>query len=444
MWKKGIRLKIVLLVSFLLLMGGATFAATQEAASGLTKEQIIAQSKPSVVRILIEVKPADKELHQFYFSGARKIKEPIRAMAGTGIVVNENGYILTAYHVAYPLGQSPTLYVRLSGEGDFPAKIVADDKERQLACIKIDKSKLQPLAFASKPMERGNSAYAIGYPLAASLTDMDAESTFTSGEVSAIKRTRQEATFIQTNAAISLGNAGGPLLNERGHIGGIVVYSSDPSFASKYFNIYGSFKELFETSVSGAGIGFAVPATYAENMLTNAQIPFIVAPQSVIPPTPDHWYKKYWKELLLGIIIVILIIIVIAFLLSRRKRIPVAQAQQTATPSSSAPLGSKSTVLAFGSIKFTSGELAGKSFAVTANGLNIGRDGNNDVVLKTETVSRKHCWIGPSGSGMIVKDTGSTNGTYVNGVKIEGTKPVTVGDTVSLSKSGQEAFTISE
>jgi len=471
MLKKWIKIEIVLLFSFVFLMSGVVFA--------MTPEDIVTQSKPSIVRILIEVKPRDNELLQFYSRTAQRLREPIRVKAGTGFVINRDGYILTAYHVISPMGKSPTIYVRLPKEGDYLAEIVAEDRERQLACLKIKKNDLQPLSFAANPMSVGNEVYTMGFPLAAVTSEVtDQEASFTEGKVSAIKQTRQESEFIQTNAAINLGNAGGPLLNKDGQVGGVIIYSNDKSFVGRYFRHYGSFQELFGTDNHAVGIGFAAPAKYAVNMLSNANInmdagpssssqPAAVQPQTTAPSgepqttmpfnppqTTLPWYEQHQKLLWGGLIglLILGLIAVIAIVLGKKKLLPESQPQRqsapampSAPPMSSAEVG-KSTSISFGALKCTNGELAGKVFPLTAKGLNIGRDADNDIRLTSETVSRKHCWIGPSGSGIVAKDLGSTNGIYINGVKAEGTgtKPFKPTDVLSLSKSGQEAFTLTE
>lgn len=446
MWKK-VRWGIGFSLLVLFLMIDLAFA--------LTPEEIVTNSNPSIVRILIEVKPRDNRLLQFYNRANERFKDPIRVKAGTGFIINPEGYIMTAYHVVTPLGLSPTIYVRLPKEGDYLAKIVAEDKERQLACLKIEKNNLQPLAFAEEPLAVGNEVYTMGFPLAAVTSQItDKEATFMEGKVSAIKQTRQEAEFVQTNAALNLGNAGGPLLNKDGQVGGIVVYSNDKSFSGKYFKSYKTFIELFEDTPS-VGIGFAAPTKYALNLLTNANIQITTGGINVTPPLPggpaanadnvvveppigskhqptDNSFIKW----LLGGLALLILIGLIAYILGKKK--PVTE---TASPM---PAGAKNTSISFGSIKFTNGELEGKTFSLTAKGFNIGRDSDNDICLTAEIVSRKHCWIGPTGDGIVVKDIGSTNGTYINGSKIEGTKTVKPGDVISLSKSGQEAFTILE
>ena len=70
----------------------------------------------------------------------------------------------------------------------------------------------------------------------------------------------------------------------------------------------------------------------------------------------------------------------------------------------------------FGRIQFTSGSLSGRTFAISKEGLWIGRDPKCAVVLQDDSISGRHAWIVPADGNIVVIDKGSTNGTYVNSV----------------------------
>ena len=423
-------------------------------ARALTSEEIVNNSKPSVVRILIEVKPGDnKLLHYYYSKNARKLNEPVRVKAGTGFVINKNGYILTALHVVTPLGATPAIYVRLPKEGDYLAEIVATDKERQLACLKIKKIGLQPLILSETQLNAGSEVFSMGFPFAADMSVLtDQEATFSEGKVGAIKQSRQEAQFIQTNAAINPGNFGGPLLNKEGHVCGIVIFSADRSLKAQSLNKI--FESIFAEKNIPEGIGFASPTKAVINMLTTDKIEFMTTmptppPKAVIKeihPTKS-WFEQ--NMMMIGGAFVLLIAGLFAIVMMRKKTADEAKPQPfTAMPQTSTTISpgtsAKSTSISFGSLKCTNGELMGKMFPLTGKGLNIGRDSDNDICLNTEIVSRKHCWVGMSGNEITTRDIGSTNGTYVNGNKIKGPQSIKFGDIISLSKSGQEAFVVME
>jgi S1-C subfamily serine protease len=139
---------------------------------------------------------------------------------GTGVVLTSDGEILTNAHV---IEDATEVVVRFAGETEpRVAKILASDFGNDLALIKVDVTGLTAATFA-KPgsVQIGDTVVAIGYALA-----LDGGPTVTSGIVSALKRTIETDSgalnsLIQTDAAISSGNSGGPLVNLKGEVVGI-------------------------------------------------------------------------------------------------------------------------------------------------------------------------------------------------------------------------------
>ena len=139
---------------------------------------------------------------------------------GTGVVLTSNGEILTNAHV---VEGATSVVVRFAGETEpRVAKIMATDIGNDLALIKVEATGLVAATFA-KPgsVKIGDAVIAIGYALA-----LDGGPTVTSGIVSAMKRTIETESgalnsLIQTDAAISSGNSGGPLVNLNGEVVGI-------------------------------------------------------------------------------------------------------------------------------------------------------------------------------------------------------------------------------
>ncbi len=139
---------------------------------------------------------------------------------GTGVVLTSNGEILTNAHVVEDASE---VVVRFAGETEpRVAKILASDAGNDLALLKVDITGLVAATFA-KPgsVQIGDAVVAIGYALA-----LDGGPTVTSGIVSALKRTIQTDSgalnsLIQTDAAISSGNSGGPLVNLKGEVVGV-------------------------------------------------------------------------------------------------------------------------------------------------------------------------------------------------------------------------------
>ena len=147
---------------------------------------------------------------------------------GTGLVLTADGEIITNAHV---VGDAKTVHVRLNGESEpRDASVVIADPSRDLALLRIKATGLSPATFAAPNDVRiGDEVLAIGYAL-----DLDGDPTVTLGIVSSLGRTLATETgalkgLIQTDAAISSGNSGGPLVNALGQVVGIntLVSSSE-------------------------------------------------------------------------------------------------------------------------------------------------------------------------------------------------------------------------
>ena len=153
--------------------------------------------------------------------------------SGTGVVLTSDGEILTNAHV---VEGATKVSVRFAGETEpRTATVLASDPGNDLALLKIDATNLKPATFAQPGTIRiGDQVIAIGYALA-----LDGGPSVTSGIISALKRTIITESgalngLIQTDAAISSGNSGGPLVNLRGEVVGIntAVARSDDNQAA--------------------------------------------------------------------------------------------------------------------------------------------------------------------------------------------------------------------
>ena len=157
---------------------------------------------------------------------------------GSGFVWDEQGHVVTNYHVVQ---QATSAEVTL-GEDSYEATLVGAAADHDLAVLKIraPREKLVPLRIGtSRDLQVGQQVYAIGNPFGL-------DYTLTTGIVSALGRRIQSVSrrpidgVIQTDAAINPGNSGGPLLDSAGRLIGVTTAIYSPSGAS-------------------AGIGFAVP-----------------------------------------------------------------------------------------------------------------------------------------------------------------------------------------
>jgi serine protease Do len=181
---------------------------------------------------------------EFYdrFFKRRAPRDDARA-AGSGVIVDARGYILTNAHV---VENAAEIEVRLSDDRKFVATLVGRDPKTDLAVVKVDPGAagLPVAQFGdSDKLRIGQWAIAIGNPFGL-------DRTVTVGIISATGRTRVGVAtyeaFIQTDASINPGNSGGPLLNLDGRVIGI-----NTAIVS-----------------SGQGIGFAIPINMAREVMT--------------------------------------------------------------------------------------------------------------------------------------------------------------------------------
>ena len=137
---------------------------------------------------------------------------------GTGVVLTEDGYIVTNAHVVDGAG---SIDVLLTDNRVFSATIIGSDEVSDLAVLQVQAEDLTPALFGDSAQLRiGDTVAAIGDPLGVKY-----RGTYTDGIVSAINRDvdmdGRTMTLIQTNAALNSGNSGGPLINCYGQVIGI-------------------------------------------------------------------------------------------------------------------------------------------------------------------------------------------------------------------------------
>jgi S1-C subfamily serine protease len=178
---------------------------------------------------------------------------------GSGFIWDEEGRVVTNYHVIY---EAQNIQVTLSDQSKWKAETVgvAADKDLAVLRIRAPREKLRPIKIgASSDLKVGQSVFAIGNPFGL-------DQTLTKGVISALGREIESMTrrpikgVIQTDAAINPGNSGGPLLDSAGRCIGINTAIYSPSGAS-------------------AGVGFAVPVD-----IINRNVPQIIRYGKVIQP----------------------------------------------------------------------------------------------------------------------------------------------------------------
>lgn len=187
----------------------------------------------------------DPEIKKFFGDSLNQELRPDRESAntGSGVIVSDDGYILTSHHV---VDNSDKIEVSLMDGRQTNATLVGTDPETDLAVIRIDLAKLPSIEFSApgQPLV-GDIVLAIGNPFGVG-------QTVTMGIVSALGRNKVGINtfenFIQTDAAINPGNSGGALIDLQGRLLGIN-------------------SAIFSNSGGSLGIGFAIPSETARDVL---------------------------------------------------------------------------------------------------------------------------------------------------------------------------------
>lgn len=212
--------------------------------------EIIEKAKPAVVTIgttkKVKVQNPLEEMLPRWFSMPDIPEERKVHGLGSGVIVREDGYILTNYHV---IKNAEEIRVILPDSRDFEAEIVGKDSKTDLAVVKIDGDNLPTLTLGnSDKLKTGEWVVAIGSPFGYT-------QTVTRGIVSATGRSRlpvtEYADFIQTDAPINRGNSGGALINISGELVGINTVIVGAS----------------GLSAGNVGVGFAISINLAKEIM---------------------------------------------------------------------------------------------------------------------------------------------------------------------------------
>jgi len=218
---------------------------------GLTPHDIYVRDAPGVAFVTSTVVQQGESSPFNLFGGGETQRQGVDT--GSGIVIDNNGTILTNYHV---VENAVKVQVSFEKGKNVEAKVVGKDPSHDLAILRIptDGLTLHPLTLGN------SSAVQVGDPVLAIGNPFDLERTLTTGVISALQRTITAPNgftidnVLQTDAPINPGNSGGPLLNAEGEVIGI--------------------NSQIETGGSGdgsVGIGFAVPINLAKSELSELE-----------------------------------------------------------------------------------------------------------------------------------------------------------------------------
>jgi S1-C subfamily serine protease len=406
-------------------------------------------------------------------------------------VGNDDDDIYRNLGINAKFNSGPDLTVYLANKSYYNGEIKAysdpiGDGGKDIAIVKIDANNLPTVrlgdsgtAHIQEPM------IVIGYPAAASHIDFPVIAslfvpTVTNGHISAIKTDFKGTPVIQSDAAITHGNSGGPAFNAAGEVIGIATFG--PAAYVAGFNFFvpvntaiefvnqvgvkpesGLFNRLWASALNTYDAGKCQSAKGKLQSVLN-----------IMPNEPDALSLMQASEKCAaeeGVVgramegstwmlysAVGLVIVVTAFLLLRQKSavgqaggasaqvMPGAPRIGTTRPET-APrqeLPRPSAEPSYGSVQVMAGSLAGQRFKITKAGILVGTDPSKCQICVTEdAISHEHAWIIPVDNRVVVIDRGSTNGTFINSVDSPRVSKVGLqnGDRVYLGKKGSVVLT---
>lgn len=256
---------------FLLFAAGAACGVGVDAADRDSVQPALAAQVPSASPTI-----ALNSLEQVYMKVARDVSPAVVSVArdgasGSGFFVRKDGIILTNAHVVANAAQ---VEIGLADGRRMIGDVLGADPSMDVAVVRVDLTDAPVVPLAnSDQLQVGQITIAIGNPFGL-------DRTLTTGVVSAVNRSPKGVQFgglIQTDAAINPGNSGGPLLDSDGQVIGIN-------------------SAIFSSSGSSAGVGFAIPINFAQDvvnqLLATGRIRYAVlgvVPSDIYPQLVQQW-----------------------------------------------------------------------------------------------------------------------------------------------------------
>ncbi len=177
---------------------------------------------------------------------------------GTGFVVSQNGHIVTNNHVVD--GCVGDIHGNLSGEAQVTLRVVSADQTNDLALLQAPSGSFKGVAsIRDKSIRSGDTVVAIGYPFHGLFTS---DFTVTTGIISSLSGLLNDTRFLQISAAVQPGNSGGPLLDSKGQVVGMVAAKIN---ALKFAKATGQIPE---------NINFAIKPGALRDFLDNSVVPY--------------------------------------------------------------------------------------------------------------------------------------------------------------------------
>lgn len=525
-------MKTLALSLCLLASAGATVAADSPQLSA--DEHRILESSPAVVFI------------QVWYTGViqfegRQPREFVKLTSfGTGFLYRPDGYIITNAHVVqdanikdetarnHRMGRvleqakqfihdnrirervagldstAPHFEVFLNNHTSYTGeiKVYSDpsfvNNGKDIAIIKIDANNLPTVKLGnSDDVHVGEAVEVIGYPGVAMNSEIISKQSelvpsVTNGRLSAVKVDYKGTPVLQSDAAITHGNSGGPAFDPDGKVIGIATYGNVEQVAG--FNFFvpintalefvrqagaepqsGEFDKTWDNALDAYQQGdwgtahrlFGDVLSMMPNQPDAMRLENIAA-HNERNETPFDRARRgggayLWP--IVGIVVVLILALLVWRMAASRKPAlataggppippPPSFAPPPPPPNLAAAPPAPTKVLAppppapssqtFGTLQVTAGALNGNRFPVPKAGVLIGRDSSKcNVVIADDTVSKEHAWVVPVDNEVVVIDRGSSNGTYLNSTDSPRINKVALksGDRIFIGKKGAAVLT---
>ncbi len=209
------------------------------------QKAVVSVYSTKIVRERVRIDPFFRQ----FFGDQIPERESRQEGLGSGVVVSTNGYILTNNHV---VAGADELKVLLADGREFVAKVIGADEKTDVAVIKIDETNLPVATMAdSDKLRVGDVVFAVGNPLGVGQTvTMGIVSATGRNSLGLLEEVGGYENFIQTDAAINMGNSGGALIDAKGRLIGINTAIISPSRGN-------------------SGIGFSIPINQAAGVMNS-------------------------------------------------------------------------------------------------------------------------------------------------------------------------------
>jgi serine protease Do len=389
---------------------------------------------------------------------------------------------------------TPVIKVFLNNKAQYTGEIKAYSDPtgvnvgKDIAIVKIDASNLPTVPLGnSDDVHVEEPVTVIGYPGAASAMgetlgdEISIQSllvpTVTNGHISAVKMDYKGSPVLQSDAAITHGNSGGPAFDPDGKVVGIATFGAQEASGFNFFIPINTAMEFVRQAGAEPQSG-SFDATWHAALLAMSEHHWSRAHEltsnvlEIMPGEPDAVRLQLvateeeqkevpmWPYLAAGGVALLALLGLGAWWMSTRSKkrpAPVHAASVKISIGENArtvvaPGGIASTVLesndgakSYGTLQVTSGPQSGNRFPIPKSGVMIGRDASKcAIVFPDEAVSKEHAWVVPGeNDSVVVIDRNSTNGTYVNSVDSPRISKTTLrnGDKVYVGRSGALTLT---